>query len=190
MKKFALNNILKIVSIDSEFELEQATALYNKLRLLVKEDASLKPLRVHLADLIEAYENKHWSDEDKITDKQIVESDKAMKMTAYQNAFIQRRKELIKRALKKNDLIQNDLAKILGHRKSYMSELMNGIRPFSQNDIVILNRILDLRFKDLIPPVIKEKDATRIRLEIRRLNKTKLKLKEKYLFSTTDNLAK
>ncbi|MEX1193043.1 MAG: hypothetical protein WEA99_13830 [Brumimicrobium sp.] len=190
MKKFTLNNILKIVSINNEFELEQATAFYNKLRLLIKEDVSLKPLRQHLADLIEAYEDEHWSDEEKISDKQITESDQTMKMIAYQNAFVQKRKKLIMSALKKNDLIQNDLAKILGHRKSYMSELMNGVRPFSQNDIVILNRILDLQFKDLIPPIIKEKDAIRIRMEIRKLNKSNLKLKRKRWLSSIENIAK
>lgn len=181
MEKFRLNNILKIVNIDSEFELEQATAMYNKLRLLVKEDPALKPLRSHLADLIEAYESRHWFDEEKVTENQMSENDLAIKLVAYQNAFIQHRKEVIKKALKNNGLIQNDLAKILGHRKSYMSELMNGVRPFSQNDIVILNRVLNIDFKDLILPVIKEKDAARIRIEIKKLNKPRLKLKEKLL---------
>jgi hypothetical protein len=54
--KFDIDNILKIVKIDNDVELEQAISLHLKLRLLVKKDQSLKPLRRHLANLIEEYE--------------------------------------------------------------------------------------------------------------------------------------
>jgi|SRR5690606_5845235 len=177
MDKFSVNNILKITRIGNEFELEKANSLFNKLRLLIKEDASLKPLRRHLGDLIEEYESKHWADADQVTREQLESSDQAQKMVGLQDRLIQQRKERIKRALKKHDLIQNDLAAILGHRKNYMSELMNGVRPFSQEDIIIIHRILGLKLDHLIIPVIKEPVVERIRLAIQKLNKPKLKLK-------------
>lgn len=179
MEKFAVNNILKVSQIESEFELEQATFVYNKLRLLVKEDASLKPIRTHLAILIEQYEAANWSDSETIDDAKIAQSDSAMQLSMALNAFVEKRKAKIKTALKKYELLQNDLAEILGHKKSYMSELINGIRPLSQNDILIIHRLLNISFEDLIPPFIKEKDVKRIRTSIEKLNKPDLKLRGK-----------
>ncbi len=181
MENFRLDNVLKITKIENEFELEQANSLFNRLRLLVKDDPSLSPLRHHLADLIEAYENEHWSDVDSITDEQVKESEQAEKMAQFQTQFIQRRKERIRSALNKNDLNQNDLAEILGHRKNYMSELINGVRPFSKEDIVVIHRVLGIEFNDLILPLIKEPTAERIRLTLAKMNKPQLKLKDEDL---------
>ena len=177
MEKFDIDNVLKITRINTEFELEKANSLYNKLRLLVKEDPSLKQVRNHLANLIETYESKHWSDEERVSKEQLDANDKATKLIRFREQFIQQRKKRIKNALKKNDLIQNDLAEILGHRKNYMSELINGVRPFSQEDIIIIHRVLNIKLDHLIVPVIKEPTAERIRLTIKKLNKPKLKLR-------------
>ena len=176
IEKFSIDNVLRISSINYEFELEQANSLFNKLKLMVKDDPSLKPLRIHLADLIEKYENEHWTDENDITDIQIQESDLAERLTNYRNTLIDQRKGRIKRKLKKLDLNQNDLAKILGHRKNYMSELINGVRPFSQEDIIIIHRVLGIKLDHLIIPVIKEKVATRLRSVIKALDKPELNL--------------
>lgn len=178
MKKFSLNNILKISRIENEFELEQASSLYNKLRPLMKNDPSLKTLRVHLANLIEEYEAEFWTDECIVDEEQIRSSDYAENLIQYQEHFVQRRKQLIKNSMKAKDIIQNDLAKILGHRKNYMSELINGIRPLSKGDIVIINRLLNIDFKDLMIPIIDESEAMRIKQEIKKLNKPQLHLRE------------
>ncbi len=177
MEKFSIDNLLKITTIHTELELEQANSLFNKLRLLVKQDPALKPLGRHLANLIEQYEAVHWSDETRVSDEQLQASDQAEKLMLYQEQFLQRRKELIRKALKENGLIQNDLASILGHRKNYMSELINGVRPFSQEDIIIIHRILSIKLTDLILPIVKEPAANRIRLVMEKLNKPMLKLK-------------
>lgn len=58
---------------------------------MVKENPSLKPVRQHLKDLIRAYEEAFWSDEESITEEQIEASDKASKLVALENKFIQRR---------------------------------------------------------------------------------------------------
>lgn len=163
MERLEIDNVLKLTKLESELELEQATSLFNKLRPSVKNDPSLKAVRNHLADLIEAYETAHWSDEEAVTDEQVKASDVAERIVQFQNQFIQQRKASIKRQLKNFDLTQNDLAAILGHRKNYMSELVNGMRPLSKNDIVVINRVLRIDMDKLVEPIISEDDADRIR---------------------------
>lgn len=179
MEKFRIENILRIAEIENEFELEQASSLFNKLRLLLKDDSTLMPLRNHLGNLIERYETENWKDEENVNEERLLESEHAEKIIGYQDRFIQKRKELIKEKLRANDLIQNDLANLLGHRKNYMSELINGLRPFSQEDIIIIHRILEIKLDELIFPLVKEPTANRIRsvIEDLKLNKPKLKLK-------------
>jgi len=178
MERLDIENVLKLTKIGSELELEQATSLFNRLRLSVKNDPSLKAVRNHLADLIEAYETEHWSDEEAITDEQVKSSDVAERIVQFQNQFIQQRKALIKGQLKKFGLTQNDLAAILGHRKNYVSELVNGVRPLSKDDSVVINRVLGIGMSKLIEPIINEEDADRIRGVFRKLNNPKLKLRE------------
>jgi transcriptional regulator with XRE-family HTH domain len=57
---------------------------------------------------------------------------------------------LIIAKLKKHDLNQNDLAEILAHSKSYTSELINSIRSFSMNDLIIIHRLFNIELEDLI----------------------------------------
>jgi len=178
MERLDIENVLKLTKIGSELELEQATSLFNRLRLSVKNDPSLKAVRNHLADLIEAYEAEHWSAEDLVTDEQVKSSDVAERIVQFQNQFIQQRKALIKGQLKKFGLTQNDLAAILGHRKNYVSELVNGVRPLSKDDSVVINRVLGIGMSKLIEPIINEEDADRIRGVFRKLNNPKLKLRE------------
>jgi transcriptional regulator with XRE-family HTH domain len=80
-----------------------------------------------------------------------------------ENLFIQKRKKLIQKKLKESGLSQKDLAKILGHRPNYMSELINGVRPFSKNDVVAVHRLFEIDFKDLIPPFLKSEVKNHIR---------------------------
>lgn len=175
MDKFSINNILKIKSLDSEFEFERASSLFLQLRVLAKEDNSYSNLREHLAKLIGKYEELHWKDEDSISDEQIKESDLAEAMISAETEFYAKRKELIKLKLKQAALNQNDLAKILGHRKGYMSELINGLRPFSKEDIIIINRLFKIKLDDLIPTFIKEDKVRNIKHAINTIAKSKIR---------------
>ena len=74
---------------------------------------------------------------------------------------------------------QNDLAKILGHRKSYMSELINGLRSFSKEDLVIINRLFGIKLEDLIPPFIKQDKAKQVRNALKSIPNNKIKLSKK-----------
>jgi hypothetical protein len=90
MDKFSIKNIEKINSLTSELEYEKALSLFLKLRVLVKEDKSYEPIRTHLRGLIKEYELCKWSDEDKITDNQIKESDLAEALVQAENEFNQK----------------------------------------------------------------------------------------------------
>lgn len=176
MDKLSIHNIQKIEFLATELEFERATSIYLQLRLLVKDDESYVPIRKHLRGLIKQYEQKHWADENSITDEQVKESDLAESFVQAENEFYQKRKELIKAKLKAAGLNQNDLAKILGHRKGYMSELINGLRPFSKEDIVIINRLFKIKLEDLISTFIKQNRALHIKKTLNSLSNSKIRL--------------
>ena len=111
-----------------------------------------------------------------ITDKQIKESDLAETLVQAENNFYQRRKKLIKNKLKEAGLNQNDLAKILGHRKGYMSELINGFRPFSKEDLIVINRLFKIKLDDLIPTFIKQDRASHIKKTLESLTNSRIRL--------------
>lgn len=177
MDKLEIDNILKIDELNNELEYERATSIHGKLRWMVEEDNSLEPVRQHLFVLLEKYQSKHWENELEITEEQIKESDNAEKIVDAENNFIHKRKELIKSKLKENEITQKDLAKLLGHRPNYMSELMNGVRPFSRDDIVVIHRLFGIDFNDLIPPFLKKEVTNHIKMTLGEMKNIKVKLK-------------
>lgn len=179
MNKLSIHNIQKVELLTSELEYEKATSIYLKLRVLIKEDKTYKPIRDHLRYLIKKYEQDNLSDENSITDNQIKENDIAESLVQAENEFYNKRKILIKEKLKSYGLNQNDLAKILGHGKGYMSELINGLRPFSKEDIIVINRLLKIKLDDLIPTFIKQEKALHIRKTLNSLSNNKIKLTNK-----------
>lgn len=179
MDRFSIQNIQKIDSLSSELEFEKASSLFLQLRVLEKEDESYRPIRNHLRNLIEDYEKNNWEDEKSITDNQIKKSDLAEALVEAENEFYHNRKELIKLKLKDAGLNQNDLAKILGHRKGYMSELINGLRPFSKEDLVVINRLFKIKLEDLIPTFIKQERALHIKKTLGTISNNKIRLTKK-----------
>jgi transcriptional regulator with XRE-family HTH domain len=179
MDRLDIDNILNIDELNSELEHERAASIHGRLRWMAKENKSLERVKDHLKNLILKYENKHWSNEDNITDEQIKESDIAEKIIYSENLFIQKRKELIRKKLKQSGLSQKDLGKILGHRPNYMSELINGVRPFSKDDLVVIHRLFEIDFKDLLPPFLKSDVRNHIRTTLGELKNKKVKIKLK-----------
>ncbi len=176
MERLAISNILKIEKLENEMEFEKASSLYLKLRKPAQKDKFYSDIRKQLKVLIKKYELEHWSDETSITDEQVKQSDIAEALVRAENQFNQKRKEQIRRRLKEEGLNQTDLAKILGHRKGYMSELINGLRPFSREDIIIINRLLKIKFEDLVPPFIKKEKAEQINKALESIPQSKLRL--------------
>ncbi len=176
---FDIKEVAKIERLENEYDLKKASLLERKLRLMIDENPDLKPIRKKLRDLIKDYEDREWSDFDKITDSQIEESDKAEEIVNYEQKFISKRKDTIRKKLKDYDMTQQDLGLILGHPKSYMSELINGVSQFTLKDLVIIHRILGISLNILIPTFLQSETRDKIRESIKKLNKPKLGLKEK-----------
>lgn len=146
-----IKEVSKIERLENEYDLEKASLLERKLRTMIDENPDLKPLRKKLRDLIKDYEDRKWSDFDKITDSQIEESDKAEEIVNYEQRFINKRKETIRKKLNEYDMTQQDLGLILDHPKSYMSELINGVSQFTLKDLVIIHRVLGINLNILVP---------------------------------------
>ena len=172
---FDVSQLIEKGQISNEVELERATIADRKLRLLIKEHPHLKSIRKKLRSLIGEYENLHWSDDANISNEQIQESDLAEKTVEEERLFIKRRKELIRQKLKTLNLTQQDFGKILGHgSKSYISELMNGISPFSLKDLIVINQLLKIDLDDLIPAFLMPQDKKKIQSAIKELDNPKL----------------
>ena len=113
MEKFSVQNIEKISSLNSELEVEKATNLFLKLRVLAKENESYKVLRKHLSKLIKDYEDKNWSISENITNEQIKESDLAEQIVQAESNFYSKRKEIIREKLKESGLTNFYLRNLL-----------------------------------------------------------------------------
>ena len=161
---------LELGEIRNELDFERALIADRKLRVLSKKHSKYKALRLKLKNLIELYEQKHWSAASAINDALILESDLAEALAENERQFIERRKLLIKIKLKKLNLSQQDFGKILGHHtKSYISELMNGIRPFSLKDLIVINRLLQIDLTDLVPTFLPLTERIKIRTSVEKL---------------------
>lgn len=172
-----ISKLLEIGKIQNELDFERALIADRKLRILSKEDSKYKTIRKSLRDLIETYENKNWSSDSIITNKHLKESDLAELIAEKERLFIKNRKELIKKRIKSINLTQQDLGEILGHgSKSYMSELMNGVSPFSLKDLIVINRLLKIDLTDLVPTFLSQIEREKIRESILKLKNPKIKL--------------
>ena len=69
------------------------------------------------------------------------------------------------------------MATILGHKsKTHMSELMNGIKPFTLKDLIIINRLLKINIDVLIPVFLSKEDQVKVKEAVKKLDKPKLRL--------------
>lgn len=176
MKTQSYLKTLQKGSISNELELEQAIIIERKLRLLAKENPELAENRNQLRAIIKEYEKTNWSADSIISDKQIQESDVAELIAEQERKFLANRKKIIKAKLTELDINQQDLGLILGHSKSYISELINGINPFHLKDLIIIHKLFHFKLEDLIPTTIPQKESEKIKSSISKLNKPKLKL--------------
>lgn len=168
--------IIQKGSLSSELEYAHAQIADRNLRLAVKEDASLQPLRLQLRAILQAYQEAKWRDEDKITDAQIAESDRAEAQAEMERQFLAQRRQVIKDRLKDLGLKQNDLGSLLGHSKSYMSELMNGVRSLSFQDSVLVHKLLGISLNDLIPTSIPAATQRRLQASMDKLRTKNIQL--------------
>lgn len=174
---FDIEKLVENGSITNELDYERAMIADRKLRLLSKEGAHFKNLRLKLRDLIEEYESSEWSDLDNITEEKLLESEKSEQIAEFERIFIETRKQEIRKTLKELDLTQENLAVILGHKsKTHMSELINGIKPFTLKDLVIINRLLKIDLQILVPIFLSKDDQLKVKEAVKSLDKPKIKL--------------
>lgn len=176
-----IRDIENIQQLDNEYDLQKALLLDRKLRLIVKEHIDLKPIHDKVLQLIKDYEEKNWSDSKNISEKQFDEAETAEQLVEIERRFIAQRKEVIRKKLKSYDMNQTDLAILLGHKKSYMSELINGVSQFSIKDLIIIHRVLRIDLAKLIPTYLQNETREQVKQSISQLNKPKLKLSKKDL---------
>ena len=176
MKDINITTIEKLSNLESEIEYEKALSIYKKLRWMLKDDPSLAPKRQKLKSLIIQYEKVNWNNDNNISNQQIEESDIAEKLIEKEEEFIYQRKVIIRKKLKKLGLNQQDLGKILGHRKNYISELINGVRPFSKNDLIIIHRLLNIKLDKLMPTFIESDMIEKINTVLEELKIDKLNI--------------
>ncbi|WP_235299823.1 hypothetical protein [Portibacter marinus] len=184
-QEFDLNELLQKGKITSELELQRATMAQRKLRLYSNEIENSESKRQRLVDMIEQYESKYWSDHNKVTDQQVIESDEAEESVLKEINFIDSRKKLIRSRLKKLGINQQEFGIILGHTsKSYMSELMNGVVPFTLKDLIVISKLLKIKLDKLIPIEINTYEKIKIEKSIEKLNHPQLKFdREKFSIS-------
>ncbi|MDD4575262.1 MAG: helix-turn-helix transcriptional regulator [Bacteroidales bacterium] len=179
---FDIEELIKSSSITNELDYERALIADRKLRLLAKDNDYFKKQRKKLRDLIEAYEKIEWNNVDNIDENKLVESEKSEYIADLERDFLGKRKQIIRQKLKKLDLTQENLATFLGHKsKTHMSELMNGIKPFTLKDLIIISRLLKIDIKLLIPVFLSKEDQKNIQQVIANLDKPKVKLSKKDL---------
>lgn len=87
--------IENIQHLKDEYDLQKALLFDRKLRLMVEEDASLKPIQQKLFALIQAYEAEHWSDSNSISDHQVEEAENAESLVETERQFIRLNKTKI-----------------------------------------------------------------------------------------------
>ena len=174
---FDIDKIIEKGAITNELDYDRALIADRRLRLLAKENIHFKKLRSTLRDIIEEYENREWNDVENIDENKIEESEKSEQVAELERLFIENRKQKIRTKIKELDLTQENLGLILGHRsKTHMSELMNGIKPFTLKDLIIINRLLKIEINFLIPKFLSQEDQTRVKQAIIKLDKPKIKL--------------
>jgi len=174
---FDIEKIIEKGIITNELDYERALVSDRKLRILAKDNVHFKNLRSKLREIIEKYENAEWNDVDKIDDRKLLESDKSERIAELERLFLEKRKQIIRKKLKELELTQENLALILGHKsKTYMSELMNGIKPYTLRDLIVINRLLKIEIAVLIPVFLSKEDQTKVQEAVIKLGKPKVKL--------------
>lgn len=175
-----LNTLLQKGYITDELELERAFILENKLRLLAKNQPEYIESRKKIRQIIKEYEQNNWSKNTVIDEEKIKESDLAEIIAQEERIFLLARKNLIKKKIAEFGYNQQDLGVVLGHTKSYMSELMNGISPFQMKDLIIIHKLFHISLKNLIPVTLPQAERTRITTSLQEI-KPKIKNKKKEL---------
>jgi transcriptional regulator with XRE-family HTH domain len=188
MKKQAFNidQVLKSGRLNNEFQYQQAVMAHRSMRNMSQADETMKAKRQQLRDLILEYEQRVWDKGASHEPQKIEQSDLAEEYAEKEADFIQNRKHLIREKLEKLNLTQQQFGSLLGHdSKTYMSELMNGVRPFTISDLILIHHLLKIPLEDLIPPFVSPQQMAKVQEALSRLPRQKPQLNEDWSLTTT-----
>jgi transcriptional regulator with XRE-family HTH domain len=169
LNELDINGLITKGSISSELEFQRASMADRSLRLLSEKNPALNTIRKSLRQLIRDYETIHWSNADSVTEEQITESDAAQELAFAELNFVIRRHKLILKKLKEFNLKQKDLASLLSHSKSYTSELLNGVRPFSTGDLILIHKLLKIDLNHLLITSLSEEIIQKVNATIEQI---------------------
>ncbi len=181
-------NIRKILDagrIETELDHERVLLADRHLMLEQETQPYLRPTRKAISDLIVEFEARCWSDENLVTDAQMEERDAAEIQAEREYVFLWKRNKLIIAKLQELSLKQKDFALLLNHSKSYTSELLNGIRPFSTNDLKLIHLLFGIPLQDLIITIPSQETLSRLETAIDKISS--LNPKAKLLHETLAN---
>lgn len=174
---FDIESLVKKGYIKSELDYEKALIADRQLKHLVKENHHFKTLRYKLRDIIDKYESCKWCDVDKIEENKQIESDKNGHIAEQERLFIENRKQAIEKKIKEYDLTLENLASILGRKsKTHMSELMDGIKSFTVKDLIIINRLFNIKMDVLLSRFLSKQDEAEVEEAVRKLDNPKVKI--------------
>lgn len=145
---------------------------------MARENPDFIADKKQLRTLIKDYEKSNWSYRSDISVKQIADSDLSEVIVEREDVFLNKRQDIIKHKLKDLEMKQQALDIILGHSKSYISELMNGVNPFSLKDLIVIHNLLDIKLENLIPTTIPQKENLRMKASVLKLNLPRLKFEK------------
>lgn len=182
---FNIEAVLKAGELADEYQYQQAIMAHRSMRRMSQADESLKEKRQQLRGLILEYEQRVW-DKDASHDKKKIElSDLAEEYAEKEAEFIQHRKRLIREKLEKLNLTQQQFGSLLGHdSKTYMSELMNGVRPFTTSDLILIHHLLKIPLEDLIPPFVSPQQIVKVQEALKKLPRQSPQLDEDWSLTT------
>lgn len=173
-------NIKKILDggrIETELDHERVLLADRHLMLQEETQPDLRPTRKAISDLIVEFEARCWSDENLVTDAQMEESEAAEIQAEREYVFLWKRNKLILSKLQELSLKQKDFALLLNHSKSYTSELLNGIRPFSTNDLKLIHLLFEIPLTDLIITIPSVETLSRLETAIAKISSSNPKAK-------------
>lgn len=180
-----IKRILETGRIESELDHERIMLADRQLMHQEKLHPELRATRKVISDMIVEFEARCWSHETCVTDAQMEESEAAENQAEKEYAFLWKRNNLILAKLQELSLKQKDLALLLNHSKSYTSELLNGIRPFSTNDLKLIHLLFEIPLKDLIITIPSQETLSRLETAIEKISA--LNPKAKLLHETLVN---
>lgn len=165
-----IKRILDAGRIETELECEQVALAKRYLAQQEKSNPELDATIGALRNLVIEFEARCWSDRSAITDAQIEESDAAVNQAEKEFVFIRVRRQLILAKLREFSLKQKDLALLLNHSKSYTSELLNGLRPFSSNDLKLIHLLFQIPLDQLVIAVASQETLSRLENTINKIS--------------------